>query len=50
MIKQQTSFTVLLSGMSVVRTVVAVFGKGFSSTTFATIVLYNSELYPTVVR
>uniref|UniRef100_A0A671WE66 Solute carrier family 22 member 7b, tandem duplicate 3 n=1 Tax=Sparus aurata TaxID=8175 RepID=A0A671WE66_SPAAU len=36
--------------MSVVRTVVAVIGKGFSSASFATIVLYSSELYPTVVR
>ncbi|XP_042340634.1 solute carrier family 22 member 7-like [Plectropomus leopardus] len=36
--------------MSVVRTVVAVVGKGFSSASFATVVLYSSELYPTVVR
>ncbi|XP_044045138.1 solute carrier family 22 member 7-like [Siniperca chuatsi] len=36
--------------MSVVRTVVAVIGKGFSSASFATVVLYSSELYPTVVR
>uniref|UniRef100_A0A3Q3SLY4 Solute carrier family 22 member 6 n=1 Tax=Mastacembelus armatus TaxID=205130 RepID=A0A3Q3SLY4_9TELE len=35
---------------SIVRTVVAVIGKGFSSASFATIVLYSSELYPTVVR
>ncbi|KAK2817094.1 hypothetical protein Q5P01_025285 [Channa striata] len=36
--------------MSVARTVVAVFGKAFSSASFATLVLYSSELYPTVVR
>ncbi|KAK0138876.1 Solute carrier family 22 member 7 [Merluccius polli] len=36
--------------MSTIRTVVAVLGKGFSSATFATVVLYTSELYPTVVR
>nr|XP_046235363.1 solute carrier family 22 member 8-like [Scatophagus argus] len=41
---------VSFSDMSVVRTVVAVIGKGFSSASFATIVLYSSELYPTVVR
>ncbi|GAA6214768.1 uncharacterized protein LOC108896475 [Lates japonicus] len=35
---------------SVVRTVVAVIGKGFSSASFGTVVLYSSELYPTVVR
>lgn len=40
----------LLLDMSVARTVVAVIGKGFSSASFATIVLYSSELYPTVVR
>ncbi|KAM7008640.1 uncharacterized protein LKV04_000734 [Tautogolabrus adspersus] len=36
--------------MSVVRTVVAIIGKGFSSASFGTVVLYSSELYPTVVR
>uniref|UniRef100_A0A4W6C003 Solute carrier family 22 member 7b, tandem duplicate 2 n=1 Tax=Lates calcarifer TaxID=8187 RepID=A0A4W6C003_LATCA len=44
--------SLLLAGiyMSVVRTVVAVIGKGFSSASFGTLVLYSSELYPTVVR
>uniref|UniRef100_A0A3P9NBN1 Solute carrier family 22 member 7b, tandem duplicate 2 n=1 Tax=Poecilia reticulata TaxID=8081 RepID=A0A3P9NBN1_POERE len=32
------------------RTVVAVVGKGFSSASFGTVVLYSSELFPTVVR
>lgn len=41
---------VIPKDMSVVRTVVAVIGKGFSSASFATVVLYSSELYPTVVR
>ncbi|KAM6972468.1 solute carrier family 22 member 7-like [Aplochiton taeniatus] len=36
--------------MSAIRTVVAVLGKGFSAASFATVVLYSSELYPTVVR
>ncbi|XP_053173861.1 solute carrier family 22 member 6-like [Scomber japonicus] len=36
--------------MSIVRTVVAVIGKGLSSASFATVILYSSELYPTVVR
>ncbi|KAM9818521.1 solute carrier family 22 member 7-like isoform 2-T2 [Syngnathus typhle] len=36
--------------MSTLRTMVAVVGKGFSSASFCTIVLYSSELFPTVVR
>ncbi|XP_051502983.1 solute carrier family 22 member 7 [Myxocyprinus asiaticus] len=32
------------------RTVVAIMGKGLSSAAFATIILYCSELYPTVLR
>lgn len=40
----------ILKGTSVARTAVAVIGKGFSSISFATVVLYSSELYPTVVR
>uniref|UniRef100_A0A8C1V1Z2 Solute carrier family 22 member 7b, tandem duplicate 3 n=1 Tax=Cyprinus carpio TaxID=7962 RepID=A0A8C1V1Z2_CYPCA len=35
---------------SVVRTVIAVLGKGCSATSFGTVILYSSELYPTVVR
>uniref|UniRef100_A0A8C2X5H0 Solute carrier family 22 member 7b, tandem duplicate 3 n=1 Tax=Cyclopterus lumpus TaxID=8103 RepID=A0A8C2X5H0_CYCLU len=41
-----TDILISVSGMSTVRTVVAVIGKGFSSASFATIVLYSSELYP----
>ncbi|KAM3865178.1 solute carrier family 22 member 7-like [Diretmus argenteus] len=41
---------VIPKDMSVIRTVVAVIGKGFSAGSFTTIVLYSSELYPTVVR
>ncbi|XP_063048349.1 solute carrier family 22 member 7-like [Engraulis encrasicolus] len=33
-----------------VMTVIAVLGKGFSATSFATLGLYSNELYPTVVR
>ncbi|XP_052000953.1 solute carrier family 22 member 7 [Xyrauchen texanus] len=36
--------------MTVVRTVIAILGKGFSATCFGTIILYSSELYPTVLR
>ncbi|XP_067106805.1 solute carrier family 22 member 7-like [Osmerus mordax] len=36
--------------MPIVRTTVAVIGKGFSAGSFVTVVLYSSELYPTVVR
>ncbi|XP_031435204.1 solute carrier family 22 member 7-like [Clupea harengus] len=34
----------------VARTIVAVLAKGFSSVSFCTVVLYTSELYPTVIR
>uniref|UniRef100_A0A3P9AN87 Solute carrier family 22 member 6 n=1 Tax=Esox lucius TaxID=8010 RepID=A0A3P9AN87_ESOLU len=37
-------------GMSVFRTSVAVLGKGCASAAFTTVVLYCSELFPTVVR
>uniref|UniRef100_A0A4W6BZY9 Solute carrier family 22 member 7b, tandem duplicate 2 n=1 Tax=Lates calcarifer TaxID=8187 RepID=A0A4W6BZY9_LATCA len=37
--------SLLLAGI-----LVAVIGKGFSSASFGTLVLYSSELYPTVVR
>lgn len=40
----------LFPDTSVVRTVVAVFGKAFSSASFTVLILYSSELYPTVVR
>ncbi|XP_056624554.1 solute carrier family 22 member 7-like [Triplophysa dalaica] len=32
------------------RTVVAVLGRGFAAAAFGTIILYSSELYPTVLR
>uniref|UniRef100_A0A3P9IH91 Solute carrier family 22 member 7b, tandem duplicate 3 n=1 Tax=Oryzias latipes TaxID=8090 RepID=A0A3P9IH91_ORYLA len=41
---------VIPKDLSVPRTVVAVIGKGFSSASFSTVVLYCSELYPTVLR
>lgn len=40
----------LFSDMSVARTVVAIFGKAFSSASFTILILYSSELFPTVVR
>ncbi|XP_041839446.1 solute carrier family 22 member 7-like [Melanotaenia boesemani] len=42
--------TAIPKDMTVTRTVVAVIGKAFSSASFATVVLYSSELYPTVIR
>ncbi|XP_036816156.1 solute carrier family 22 member 7-like isoform X3 [Oncorhynchus mykiss] len=36
--------------MFVLRTVVAMLGKGCSAASFTTVVLYSSELFPTVVR
>ncbi|XP_076004172.1 solute carrier family 22 member 7-like [Genypterus blacodes] len=41
---------VIPKDMSVIRTVVAVIGKGFSSAAFATLGLYSNELFPTVLR
>ncbi|KAK7142473.1 hypothetical protein R3I94_011974 [Phoxinus phoxinus] len=35
---------------TVVRTVIAVLGKGCSAMSFGTVILYSSELYPTVLR
>ncbi|XP_062394283.1 solute carrier family 22 member 7-like [Sardina pilchardus] len=34
----------------VVRTVIAVLGKGFVAASFATLILHTSEVYPTVIR
>ncbi|KAJ8361572.1 hypothetical protein SKAU_G00180970 [Synaphobranchus kaupii] len=36
--------------MSLCRSIVAILGKGCSSASFATVFLFTSELYPTVVR
>uniref|UniRef100_A0A8C6U2D3 Solute carrier family 22 member 7b, tandem duplicate 3 n=1 Tax=Neogobius melanostomus TaxID=47308 RepID=A0A8C6U2D3_9GOBI len=41
---------IFFSDMAVIRTVVAIIGKGCSSAAFGTLVLYSSELYPTVLR
>lgn len=32
------------------RTVIAVLGKGLSEASFTTVILYTTELYPTVMR
>uniref|UniRef100_A0A671MWJ4 Solute carrier family 22 member 7-like n=1 Tax=Sinocyclocheilus anshuiensis TaxID=1608454 RepID=A0A671MWJ4_9TELE len=42
--------SLLSFNMKMVRTVIAVLGKGCSATSFGTVILYSSELYPTVVR
>ncbi|XP_035388418.1 solute carrier family 22 member 7 [Electrophorus electricus] len=34
----------------IVRSIIGVLGKGFASISFGTLVLYSSELYPTVIR
>ncbi|XP_066497658.1 solute carrier family 22 member 7-like [Hoplias malabaricus] len=34
----------------IIRTVIGVLGKGFASMAFSTLVLFSSELYPTVIR
>ncbi|KAF4084524.1 hypothetical protein AMELA_G00129730 [Ameiurus melas] len=34
----------------IVRSVIGVLGKGFTAIAFSTLVLYSSELYPTVIR
>ncbi|XP_017558041.1 solute carrier family 22 member 7-like [Pygocentrus nattereri] len=34
----------------IIRTVIGVLGKAFASMSFSTLVLYSSELYPTVIR
>ncbi|XP_034966442.1 solute carrier family 22 member 7-like [Zootoca vivipara] len=36
--------------LGILRSVVAIIGKGFSEAAFTTIFLYSSELYPTVLR
>lgn len=36
--------------LQTLRTVLAVFGKGCLSSSFACLFLYTSELYPTVIR
>uniref|UniRef100_A0A3P8UIW9 Zmp:0000001102 n=1 Tax=Cynoglossus semilaevis TaxID=244447 RepID=A0A3P8UIW9_CYNSE len=39
-----------ISDLFLVRTVVAILGKGLSEAAFTTVMLFTSELYPTVIR
>lgn len=36
--------------MQVMRTALAVLGKGFTSASFTCVYLYTGELYPTIIR
>ncbi|XP_076970946.1 organic anion transporter 3 [Tamandua tetradactyla] len=44
------ALTFVPSDLQILRTVLAVFGKGCMSSSFSCLFLYTSELYPTVIR
>ncbi|XP_053240038.1 solute carrier family 22 member 7 [Podarcis raffonei] len=60
--KQSQAWSLILAGLcigvnivvprslGILRSVVAIIGKGFSEAAFTTVFLYSSELYPTVLR
>ncbi|KAJ1147789.1 hypothetical protein NDU88_000648 [Pleurodeles waltl] len=42
--------TVIPVSQGVLRTIIAIIGKGFSEASFTSVMLYTAELYPTVLR
>ncbi|KAM8809226.1 solute carrier family 22 member 7 [Eudromia elegans] len=60
--RQSLAWTLILTGLCIganiiipksftsLRSVVAIMGKGFSESAFTTVILYTSELYPTILR